>query len=184
MSEIKEIYAIDWMGPYDSLEEIKEREGSDWCCMYLITGRPPRGRSFSIMYVGITSRYVDERLADPDHIKKQEGIRDKQYWAGRFSVASYNILTGAKRNRAELVEHLLAYYLSNLPKSKLINEKKTSTLPKKPVAIISRWQKKRTDDERYNKPSILHQLPDTLMYIDEQFYASDKLRHINLNHNG
>lgn len=180
MSEVKELYAIDWMGPYDSLEEIKEREGSDWCCMYLITGRPPYGRSLSIMYVGITSRYVDERLAEKDHKKKQERIKDKQYWAGRFSVTSYNILTGTKRFRAELVEHLLVFYLYNLPKSRLINEKKTLTLPKKPVAIISRWQKKSTDDDRYYKPSILHQLPDTLMYADGHFYASDKLRHITI----
>lgn len=178
MSEIKEIYAIDWMGPYDSPEEIKKREGSEWCCVYLITGS--YRNSYGIRYVGITSRFVDERLADKDHKEKRRKIKERQFWVGRFSVTSYNILTGTKRNRAELVEHLIVSYLSSLPKSKLDNKQKTKTLPKKPIAIISRWQKKRTDDDRCYKPSSLHQLPDTLMFVDGQFYASDKLRHIDV----
>lgn len=46
----------------------------------------------------------------------------------------------------------------------------------KPIAIISIWKKKLTDDQRYNKPSILSSLPDTLMYVDGDFYSCDKMR--------
>lgn len=52
MSEIKEVYVIEWMGPYNSLDEMYEREGIDSCCIYLITGRFPYDRRPSIKYVG------------------------------------------------------------------------------------------------------------------------------------
>ena len=57
----------------------------------------------------------------------------------------------------------------------MINEKKRYQDPKKPIAIISRWKKKLIDDQRYNKPSILRNLPDTLMYVDGEFYSCDKM---------
>lgn len=177
MSEIKDIYVIEWMGPYDSLDEMYEREGSETCCMYLITGRVAYERTPGIKYVGITKRAVYSRLDDKDHREKQEKIKDKRYWAGRFSVASYNNLdTPSKRRRAESVETLLVRYLTNLSKAKMINDKKRLQDPDKPIAVISRWQKKRTDDQRYNKPAVLGKLPDTLMYVDKEFYAGDKMR--------
>jgi hypothetical protein len=94
MSELKEIYAIDWMGPYDSVEEIKDREGSEECCIYLITGRLFHNGPLGIRYVGITKRFVGNRLCDKDHLQKQAKIKNKQFWAGRFSVSRYNNLVG------------------------------------------------------------------------------------------
>ena len=177
MSEIKDLYVIEWIGPYNSLEEMYEREGSETCCIYLITGRVAYERASDIKYVGITKRAVYSRLDDKDHRAKQEKIKDKQFWAGRFSIASYNNLnTPSKRNRAESVETLLVRYLTNLPGAKMINDKKRFQDPHKPIVVISRWQKKMTDGQRYNKPSVLRKLPDTLMYADKEFYAGDKMR--------
>lgn len=177
MSEIKDLYVVEWMGPYDSLDEMYEREGSETCCIYLITGRLAYERTSGIKYVGITKRAVYSRLDDKDHREKQEQIKGKQYWAGRFSVASYNNLdTPQKRRRAESVEKLLVRYLTNLPGAKMINDKKRFQDPCNPIVVISRWQKKMTDDQRYNKPSILRKLPDTLMYVDNEFFAGDKLK--------
>ena len=48
MSEIKDLYVIEWMGPYNSLEEMYEREGSETCCIYLITGRVAYDRASDI----------------------------------------------------------------------------------------------------------------------------------------
>lgn len=177
MSEIKDLYVIEWMGPYNSLDEMYEREGSENCFIYLITGRFAYERSLGIKYVGITKREVYSRLDDKDHREKQEKIKSKQFWAGRFSVSSYNVLeTKTNRDRAELVETLFVRYLTNLPGAKMINDKKRFQDPYKPIVVISRWQKKMIDDLRYNKPSILSKLPDTLMYVDKEFYAGDKLR--------
>lgn len=36
MSEIKDVYVIEWMGPYDSLDEMYEREGIESCRIYLV----------------------------------------------------------------------------------------------------------------------------------------------------
>ena len=179
MAEIKELYAIEWMGPYDSLEEINKQEGSESCFIYLITGRLPYDREIGIKYVGISKRPVYKRLNDKDHQEKQQHIKDKRFWAGRFSVLSYNNLgTKRGRDRAELVEHLLVRYLSNLPGAKMINEKKTLTDPKRPIVIISRWYKKQSEEIRQKKPYTVEDLPDTLLYVDRGFYAGDKLRYI------
>lgn len=171
MSEIKEVYVIEWMGPYNSLDEMYEREGIDSCCIYLITGRLPYDRRHDIKYVGITKRPPSKRLKDKDHQEKQKDIKEKQFWAGRFSVSRYNNLDSPSgRCRAEAVETLLIRYLANMPGVRMINEKKRYQDPRRPIAIISRWKKKLTDDQRYNKPSILSSLSDTLMYVDGDFY--------------
>ncbi|MBR3390165.1 MAG: hypothetical protein IKG83_06595 [Prevotella sp.] len=177
MSELKEIYAIEWMGPYDSIEEIGDREGSEDCFVYLITGRFYHNGPMGIRYVGITKRFVGDRLKDKDHQKKQTKLKNKQFWTGRFSVSAYNNLdTEVRRNRAEKVETLLVRYLTNVSNIKMINDKKVYSDPKKLIGIVNRWQKKYTEEGRYNKPSILSKLPDTLFYVDKEFFAGDKLK--------
>lgn len=177
MSELKEIYAIEWMGPYDSIDEIEYREGTEECFIYLITGRFYHNGPKGIRYVGITKRFVGDRLKDKDHLKKQEKLKDKQFWAGRFSVSTYNNLESkAKRDMAERVETLLVRYLTNVSKIKMINDKKKLSDPEKPIGIVNRWQKKFVEEGRYNKPSILSKLPDTLLYVDKEYFAGDKLK--------
>lgn len=180
MSELKEIYAIEWMGPYDSIDEIEYRVGTNECFIYLITGRFYHNGPKGIRYVGITKRIVSKRLSDKDHQQKQERLKDKQFWTGRFSVSAYNNLDiEARRDRAEQVETLLVRYLTNvsrIKRIKMINDKKKYSDPKKPIGIVNRWQKKYLVEGRYNKPSVLSLLPDTLLYVDKEYYAGDKLR--------
>ena len=177
MSQLKEIYAIEWMGPYDSVEDIGNREGTEGCFIYLITGRFYHNGPLGIRYVGITKRFVGDRLKDKDHLKKQAKLKDKKIWTGRFSVSAYNNLdTRAKRTRAECVETLLVRYLTNISNIKMINDKKVYSDPIKPIGIVNRWQKRYIEEGRYNKPSILSKLPDTLLYVDKEFFAGDKLR--------
>lgn len=176
MSELKEIYAIEWMGPYDSIDEIGYREGTEECFIYLITGRFYHNGPKGIRYVGITKRFVGKRLNDKDHQKKQEKLKDKQFWTGRFSLSAYNNLdTKVRRGRAERVETLLVRYLTNVSNIKMINDKKKYSDPKKPIGVVNRWQKKYIEEGRYNKPSILSKLPDTLLYVDKEYFAGDKL---------
>lgn len=87
-------------------------------------------------------------------------------------MSRYNNLdTPFGRCRAETVETLLIRYLTNMPSARMINEKKRYQNPRKPIAVISRWKKKLADDQRYNKPSILSNLPDTLMYVENFTHA-------------
>ena len=177
MSELKDIYAIDWMGPFDSVDEIKQRNGSEECFIYLITGRLYHKGPMGIRYVGITKRFVGDRLKDKDHQQKQSQLLNKQFWTGRFSVSAYNNLdTKARRERAERVETLLVRYLFNVSNIKMINDKKKYSDPYKPIGIVNRWQKKHKEEGRYNKPSILSKIPDTLLYTDKEFFAGDKLK--------
>ena len=177
MSELKDIYAIEWMGPYDSIDEIESREGTEDCFIYIITGRFYHNGPKGIRYVGITKRFVGERLKDKDHQQKQAILKNKQFWTGRFSVLSYNNLDSkVRRDRAERVESLLVRYLYSVSDLKMINDKKVYSDPNKPIGVINRWQKKHKKEGRYNKPSILSLLPDTLLYADKEFFAGDKLK--------
>ena len=177
MSELKEIYAIEWMGPFDSIDEIKERNGSEDCCFYLITGSLYHKGPLGIRYVGISKRFVGNRLKDKDHRQKQSKLLNKQFWTGRFSVSAYNNLdTKRRRDRAERVETLLVRYLNSISDIKMINDKKVYSDPICPIGVINRWQKKFSEEGRYNKPSILSKIPDTLLYVDKEFFACDKLK--------
>lgn len=165
------------MGPFDSVDEIKKRNGSEECFIYLITGRLYHKGPVGIRYVGITKRFVGDRLKDKDHQQKQSQLLGKQFWTGRFSISAYNYLdTQSRRDRAERVEALLVRYLSNVSTIKMINDKKVYSDPYKPIGIVNRWQKKFKVEGRYNKPSILSEIPDTLLYVDKEFFAGDKLK--------
>ena len=175
MSETKELYVLDWMGPYDSLDDICNYDDTMMCRFYLLTGRLGR-ESNGIKYVGITKRYPEERLSDKDDLKKQEMIREKQYWVGRFSISTYNNLDKpSNRERAELIERLIIRYLyeSNV---RIINTNKTQSDPECSVGIISRWLKKDTNALRLNKPSVLQVLPDVLLYSDGKYMSAPKMR--------
>ena len=89
MDEIKRLYALEWYGPYESIEDIWNDDDTQSCSIYLITGKEPYERgSQHIKYVGITERDPVKRLSDKDHLKKQEKIKYKKYWVGRFSKSS------------------------------------------------------------------------------------------------
>ncbi len=118
-----------------------------------------------------------QELLDKVH-QIHERVKDRMFWAARFSISSYNNLHTTKgRDRAELVEHLLVRYLSNQPGAKMINDKKTQSDPKRPIVIISRWFRKNTIELRLSKPNTVYDLPDTLLYDDGDFYAADKLKY-------
>ena len=39
MLQIKDLYVIEWMGPYKSLDDMYQWEDVDSCFIYIITGR-------------------------------------------------------------------------------------------------------------------------------------------------
>ena len=174
MSEIKELYVIEWMGPYKSLDDICNYDDTMMCRFYLLTGRLGR-ESNGIKYVGITKRYPEERLSDKDDLEKQKMIKERKYWVGRFSVSLLNKLDKPRnRERAELIECLIIKYLYE-SSVRIINTNKTQSCPEKSVGIISRWLKKDSNDLRSNKPRVLQNLP-VLLYYDGKFLSAPKVR--------
>lgn len=102
---------------------------------------------------------------------------NKQFWAGKFAEPLYNDLDLQRhRKKAELLEYLLVRYLYQTG-CKLVNNKKKKSDPKKSIGIISHWYKKSDGSPRYNKPSILSNLPDVLIYSNMEFWSADKLKY-------
>lgn len=128
MKEITRLYALEWYGPYDSIEEMWEDYDTEQCSIYLITGKEKYERGAEhIKYVGITERDPCKRLTDHDHQEKQAKIQYKKYWVGRFSRSSNK----NSRAHAELIESLYIRYLY-LQEIRIINDKKLKRAPRYP----------------------------------------------------
>ena len=182
MSEIKKLYVIDWVGPFRSLDEADRISKAGVGSFYIVTGQlAPNCKEKGIKYIGISGRDPRVRMREKDDIAKMSKIFCKEYWIGRFSVSDYNEFGQApdpKRKKAELIENLLVRYIALLRGAdSIINKKKTYCDPIEPVVIISRGEMKDSDYLRCNKPAALKDLPDVLMYVDGDFYASDKLQY-------
>lgn len=171
MNEIKLLYALEWFGPYESIEDIWADDDTSSCSIYLITGKVAYERSSEhIKYVGITERDPAKRLSDKVHQKKQEKIKNKKFWVGKFSKASNR----NNRSHAELIETLFVRYLF-LADVKLLNDKKKRSIPRKPITVINRWFLKNSNDHRLNKPSLVKDLPDVLLFDGDEYWGANKL---------
>lgn len=165
------MYALEWFGPYESIEDIWNDDDTQSCSIYLITGKEAYERgSQHIKYVGITERDPAERLSEKDHLRKQEKIKFKKYWVGKFSKTSNR----NQRTHAELIETLFIRFLF-LTDVKIINGKKLKSTPRTPVTVLSRWFLKNSNEHRLHKPTVLKDLPDVIMFDGNGYWASEKL---------
>ena len=171
MEEIKNLYVLEWYGPYASIDDIWNDDNTCDCSVYAITGKSKyeRGNEY-IKYIGITERDPASRLSDKDHSQKQKLINYKRYWVAKFSRTSNRNL----RSHAELIEHLFIRYLS-VQYDRIINDKKIKSCPKKPIAVISRWHKQTSGSTRVNKPQVLSELPDILVFDGCEYWGAGKL---------
>jgi hypothetical protein len=173
MKEITRLYALEWYGPYDSIEEMWEDYDTEQCSIYLITGKEKYERGAEhIKYVGITERDPCKRLTDHDHQEKQAKIQYKKYWVGRFSRSSNK----NSRAHAELIESLYIRYLY-LQEIRIINDKKLKRAPRYPLAVLNRWFRRTSEGHRVNKPARLSDLPDVMLFDGCEYWGSNKLKH-------
>ena len=170
MIEIKQLYALEWLGPYNSIEDMLNDDNVINGSIYLITGRQKYERAKHIKYIGITERDPAVRLSDKDHKIKQEQILEKKYWVGVFSRVSNRNL----RKHAELIETLFIRYLY-LNDVKIINKVKLKKEPKCAVVVVNRWNKD-IENHRLYKPSLLSELPDLLIYDGSEYWGTQKLK--------
>lgn len=171
MQEIKKFYALEWFGPYDSVDEIYRDDDTEACSIYLITGKASYERGGErIKYVGITERDPAKRLSDKDHLKKQQDIHCLKFWLGKFSKRSNK----NSRSHAELIEKLFVRYLY-LSDTSIINCKKKKSPLNSPVVVLNRWLLKGSYQHRQNKPASLKCLPDVIMFDGEEYWGADRL---------
>ena len=58
---------------------------------------------------------------------------------------------------------------------KIINDKKSKSIPRTPVTVLSRWFLKNSYQHRQNKPTLLRDLPDVIMFDGDEYWTSGKL---------
>lgn len=94
MESIDKIFILRWIGPFFTLEELKEWEIENINCknnLYILTGKEYRHRNVSD-YVGITEQdYVYKRLGN-NHGKFNKIDRELNIWVGNFSCRIMRIL--------------------------------------------------------------------------------------------
>jgi len=126
--------AINWYGPYETLEEAQV-EARDWYAhgLYLAIGKRKFERRAKMQYIGI-GEALHRRLHDGHH-KLGEITRDRVFWLGEIATAEPSGRR-VKVTRASLdyAEWLHVRFLG-LP----LNDKKTKSLPKRGVTVLNRW---------------------------------------------
>ncbi|MCO6407403.1 hypothetical protein [Hoeflea alexandrii] len=127
--------AINWYGPYFSVEEASKAAKEDYGYgLYMGIGKQPYERDSNLQYVGI-SESLGSRIGSAHH-KLFNITRDFQLWMGEPATAEPS---GPKMKvtRATLdnAEWLHSYFL-DLP----LNANKKS-LPKRSVSVLNRWWK-------------------------------------------
>lgn len=150
---------VCWYGPF-SYDEIRNGDmqrvnGHDLSQngVYLITGLRAYERTpAKLQYIGKASESFKGRFADKKHklftVKKHQKI-----WLGKLD-------SPGKATKGQLLstEYMLIHFAEPA-----CNDKCTIQPPDENVAIISRFYNK-DGTQRTNKPKILHQLPDVLMW--------------------
>lgn len=126
--------AIEWYGPYESIEAAHTGAGDFGEGLYLAYGKCERQQNPRLQYVGVASD-LSTRVRE-DHEKLSLITRELQIWLGE--IGSHG-KSGARRNSSipasiDLAEWAIAYFLE-LP----LNIKKTERPPYDPVTVTSRW---------------------------------------------
>lgn len=151
--------AINWYGPYHSIDEARESAWQDYSDgLYFAMGKCKHERRKTLQYIGI-GRKISTRL-NASHHKLRLIVREMEIWLGEISTAE----PSGKRLKAtkttlDFAEWLHAHFLK-LP----LNDRKKLCPPSRSVTVLNRWY--RTD---YATPRRRPHAdwPDLIDYPDE-----------------
>ena len=169
MNNIDKVFIIQWVGPFFTLEELKEWEIENIDCksnLYMFTGKEYRHRTVSD-YVGITEQeYVYKRLNN-NHGKFNKISKDLNIWVGHFSCSDH-----ATRENISIVETLLiSSWQPNL------NERKKIYYPYSSICVINQWYKPNCC-QYSNRIYSAQDMQDVIIYNrdTEEFWGADRLK--------
>jgi hypothetical protein len=157
MDEIDKIFMIQWIGPFQTIDELKNWEKKNSIvnefCLYLLSGKEYRKKSTSL-YCGKTEM---QRLSSryKNH-KKYELIKDRELniWIGRFSNKKL-----ATSDNIDIVETLIiSHWQPNL------NDKKKAHYPGFAICVVNSWYKKDAKTRYINRVYPVQQLEDVIFY--------------------
>ena len=173
LNEIKNLYVVDWMGPYKSIDVQTECVNDGDICFYLITGKLSPEDSEGIRFFGIKG---NESMETNDSEKL---ITSKQYWFGKFCNGEDNAFTDApnhRKNDKELVRNIIVNYISMQKGTDyMVNDKVSICEPNESVFLTSRIfikNKKDSNDNIYK----LNDLPEALMFANGCYHDCGKLK--------
>ena len=171
MAGIKKMFLLEWCGPFNSVDELKDWEYThpeDGFGIYFISGIPP-GKQLHRSYVGISLNkdgLISKRYSSDSQHHIHE-LRDREFWIGRFSDKRKRT-----RDNYELCETLLVSYLQ--PE---LNIRKKQYYPSEGIALINRWYT-REFQVRQNRICVAQNyIPDVIVLDDDNgIFTSDRLR--------
>ena len=167
---------IHWQGPYPvdkenlgkgEFEDIFLEKGG----LYIFTGKTHNNeKKDGIRYIGIAEgndkNSFWERFKRHPHLPKIKGLK---IWLGTIYYPR-----SKAREYLEESERILIYFV----KPKLNTAKKVT--PPEPLTVINKWHKPDNNDwsnePRFNKPKVLCDLDDVLVWDGQYWWTSDKLR--------
>jgi len=132
--------AVNWYGPYGSLEEASEVAKEYWDGgLYAALGRSAQQKKHKIQYIGI-AKELHGRLRTSPKIKE---IDDLSLWLGQIATAEPSGRRMAiTKPTLDFAEWLHVRFVRPS-----LNEKKTRGLPNRSVTILNRWWSR--NDEPY-----------------------------------
>lgn len=154
-------YVIKWFGPFDdrNLSHNSQRN-----CLYLITGKTRFQRTPSILYCGITTRTVSERVNDKNH-KSWKVVRDLQYWVG---IVEYSRKPSEYLLRK--LEHILIFRLQTQE-----NSQNKNSLPKRKLILVNQWFS--IDGKPRRKQfHIAQELSDLIFFNETEWFICNTLK--------
>ena len=169
MESIDKIFILRWIGPFFTLEELKEWEIENINCknnLYILTGKEYRHRNVSD-YVGITEQdYVYKRLGN-NHGKFNKIDRELNNWVGNFSCSDH-----ADHDNISIVETLL---ISSWQPQ--LNEKKKAYYPGRSICVINQWYKPNFN-QYSNRVYPAQYMQDVIIYNSEmgEVWGADRLK--------
>ncbi len=154
-------YVINWHGPYDDYNLYDNKVKN---CLYLITGKRKYERNESILYCGITTRTVFDRVNDLNH-KSWTVTRNIQYWIGIIEYSrkpSKHLLTK--------LEHIIINFWKPIGNTQNVNN-----LPKTKLVLINQWRK---IDGKLRVKNVFEaqKLDDIIFFNGNQWIVSEKTK--------
>lgn len=168
MTDLNKMFVIQWYGPFETLEQLKNWENTNNTSysfnLYILTGIEKSQRRYS-HYCGITEQeYIFKRLSK-NHDKFPLIVRSRNIWVGRIADSKL-----AMRKNIELIETLIISYWQ--PK---LNDSKKKFYPNESVGIINKWynkQQKSLQNRRFPAQNltdvVIYDLDNKEIWIAEQ----------------
>ena len=155
---------IDWFGPYDYEEAMRDAQDYYGKGLYVLIGKTKHQKSKAILqYIGISNE-LSSRFQSK-HTALLNVNRELKIWLGE--IGSFGI-PGKKTKVTNIcldyAEWAHAYFLE-LP----LNERKTKNPPDRPVTVLNKWWQKDFETPRIKRPH--PDWPDLIDFLGSDYGA-------------